>query len=75
MVSPIPGDLSAYRLVVHCGACMWNRRQMPSRQPRRRQAGVPMANHGLTIAHTLGIFERALGPFPAALELYRRLKG
>jgi [FeFe] hydrogenase H-cluster maturation GTPase HydF len=69
-----PEDLSPYRLVVHCGACMWNRREMLSRMIRCRKAGVPIANYGLTIAYTLGIFERALGPFPAALEAYRQLR-
>jgi [FeFe] hydrogenase H-cluster maturation GTPase HydF len=69
-----PDDVSGYRLVVHCGACMWNRREMLSRIIRCRKAGVPVANYGMTIAYTLGIFERALGPFPAALETYRQLK-
>jgi [FeFe] hydrogenase H-cluster maturation GTPase HydF len=66
-----PQDLSPYRLVVHCGACMWNRRQMLSRILRCQQAGVPITNYGLAIAYSLGIFERALEPFPAALELWR----
>jgi predicted GTPase len=66
-----PQDLSPYRLVVHCGACMWNRREMLSRILRCQQAGVPMTNYGLAIAYSLGIFERALEPFPAALELWR----
>ncbi|HOF19153.1 MAG TPA: [FeFe] hydrogenase H-cluster maturation GTPase HydF, partial [Phycisphaerae bacterium] len=48
------------------------RREMLSRILRCRKAGVPIANYGLTIAYTLGIFERALGPFPAALEVYRQ---
>ncbi len=65
-----PDDLSPYRLVVHCGACMWNRREMLSRIMRCRQAGVPIANYGMTIAYSLGIFERALAPFPSALETY-----
>ena len=69
-----PEDLSPYRLVVHCGACMWNRREMLSRIIRCRKAGVPIANYGLTIAYTLGIFERALSPFPAALEAYHQLR-
>ncbi len=68
-----PRDLARYRLVVHCGACMWNRREVLSRMLRCRQAGVPMANYGLIIAYTLGIFQRALEPFPEALETYRRL--
>ena len=69
-----PDDISPYKLIVHCGACMWNRREMLSRMLRCRQAGVPVANYGLTIAYTLGIFERALSPFPAALETYRQLR-
>jgi small GTP-binding protein len=66
-----PEDLSPYKLVVHCGACMWNRREMLSRLLRCHQAGVPITNYGLTIAYSLGIFERALEPFPAALESWK----
>jgi hypothetical protein len=66
-----PDDVTPYKLIVHCGACMWNRREMLSRLIRCRKAGVPITNYGLTIAYSLGIFERALGPFPAALEAYR----
>jgi [FeFe] hydrogenase H-cluster maturation GTPase HydF len=69
-----PQDLSPYRLVVHCGACMWNRREMLTRMLRCREAGVPISNYGMTIAYTLGIFQRALEPFPDALETYRRMK-
>ncbi len=64
-----PRDLSPYRLVVHCGNCMGNRREMLSRIHRCREAGVPITNYGLTIAYSLGIFERALQPFPAAVEV------
>jgi small GTP-binding protein len=66
-----PEDLSPYKLVVHCGACMWNRREMLNRLLRCHQAGVPITNYGLTIAYSLGIFERALEPFPAALESWK----
>jgi len=66
-----PADLANYKLVIHCGACMWNRREMLSRILKCQQAGVPITNYGLTIAYSLGIFERALQPFPAALEFYR----
>ena len=69
-----PADLAGYQLVVHCGACMWNRREVLTRMLRCRQAGVPICNYGMTIAYTLGIFDRALEPFPDALETYRRLK-
>ncbi len=66
-----PNDLADYKLVIHCGACMWNRREMLSRILRCQQAGVPITNYGLTIAYSLGIFERALQPFPAALDSFR----
>lgn len=69
-----PSNLQDYRLVVHCGACMWNRREMLTRLLRCRQAGVPICNYGMTIAYTLGIFDRALAPFPDAMETYRRLQ-
>ena len=68
-----PANLRDYKLVVHCGACMWNRREVLARILRCRQAGVPICNYGMTIAYTLGIFERALAPFPAALETYHAL--
>jgi hypothetical protein len=67
-----PANLKDYRLVVHCGACVTNRRQMLSRLEQTRAAGVPMTNYGLTIAYSLGILERALAPFPYALEIYRK---
>jgi len=67
-----PADLSPYRLVIHCGACMTNRRAVLNRVARCREQGVPITNYGLTIAYSLGIFERALGPFPAALDVYRQ---
>jgi [FeFe] hydrogenase H-cluster maturation GTPase HydF len=66
-----PRDLSPYALVVHCGNCTGNRREMMSRIHRARAAGVPLTNYGLTIAYSLGIFERALAPFPSALEAFR----
>jgi [FeFe] hydrogenase H-cluster maturation GTPase HydF len=65
-----PEDLSGYRLIVHCGACMWNRREMSARIARARAAGVAITNYGLAIAFSLGILERALEPFPAALEAF-----
>lgn len=66
-----PSDISEFKLIIHCGACMWNRRAMLSRIMKARQAGVPITNYGLTIAFSLGIFERALQPFPAALDMYK----
>ncbi len=70
-----PENISQYKLIIHCGACMWNRRNMLSRIEKARQAQVPITNYGLTIAYSLGIFERALQPFPAALEVYKNAGG
>jgi len=39
-----------------------------------RRAGVPLCNYGMTIAFTLGIFDRALAPFPDAMEAYQELR-
>lgn len=69
-----PGDLSPYRLVVHCGNCMGNRREMLARIRRCEAAGVPITNYGLAIAHSLGILERALRPFPGILEATHALR-
>jgi [FeFe] hydrogenase H-cluster maturation GTPase HydF len=66
-----PLDLSPYQLLIHCGACMWNRHEMLSRLLKCQRVGLPATNYGLTIAYSLGIFERALAPFPAALDIYR----
>ncbi len=69
-----PEDLSSYRLVVHCGACMTNRREMLARVLRCRRAGVAITNYGMAIAYSLGLFERALGHFPAAKEIYSQAR-
>jgi [FeFe] hydrogenase H-cluster maturation GTPase HydF len=67
-----PDDLAPYRLVVHCGACTVGRREVLSRILKCRRAGVPITNYGLAIAYALGIFDRALTPFPAALDAARQ---
>jgi [FeFe] hydrogenase H-cluster maturation GTPase HydF len=66
-----PADLAAQRLVVHCGACTTNRREVLSRIERCREANVPITNYGLAIARSLGVMERALAPFPSALAAWR----
>jgi [FeFe] hydrogenase H-cluster maturation GTPase HydF len=71
----LPADLSPYRLVVHCGGCVCNRREVLSRLLQCRRQGVPITNYGIAIAASLGILDRALGPFPAALDAYRETLG
>jgi [FeFe] hydrogenase H-cluster maturation GTPase HydF len=67
-----PADLARYRLVIHCGACMLNRREMLSRLHQAREAGVPITNYGLAISYTQGVIRRVLAPFPSALLAYER---
>lgn len=65
-----PDDLSAYRMIVHCGGCMLNRREMQYRIRCARDAGVPITNYGVLIAYINGILKRSLEPFPYALAAY-----
>ena len=58
-----PGDLSKYKLIIHCGACMLNRREMQYRLREADAQGVPIANYGMVIAYCNGILERAIRPF------------
>ena len=57
-----PADLKKYDLIVHCGACMFNRRLMLSRIRRAQQQGVPITNYGLAIAHLQGILDKVSLP-------------
>lgn len=69
-----PQNLKDYALIIHCGACMTNRREILSRILKAKQANVPITNYGLTIAYSLGIFERALEPFASAKLIYDEYK-
>lgn len=60
-----PDDLSPYALVIHCGACMLNEREMQSRLCRAAEQSVPITNYGIAIAQIHGILDRALQPFSA----------
>ncbi len=66
-----PETIGEYKLIIHCGGCVTNRREMLSRIEKARAAGVAITNYGLCIAYTLGTFDRALRPFPHAYEVYR----
>ena len=61
-----PKNLSDYALIVHCGGCMLNRREMQYRVEEAREQGVAVTNYGVLIAYVTGILPRALKPFPAA---------
>ena len=64
-----PDDLSEYSLVVHCGGCMLNEREMKSRVRRCIDSGTPITNYGIAIAQIHGILRRSLEPFPEILSL------
>ena len=69
-----PTDLSPYAMVIHCGACTFNRRAVLTRILQCERAGVPFTNYGVAIAFLHGILERALSPFPEALKAYHQIK-
>lgn len=59
----LPSDLGSYNLVIHCGACMSNKKTMQSRMLMCQEAGVPITNYGMTLAMINGILERATEVF------------
>ncbi|MDX9871041.1 MAG: [FeFe] hydrogenase H-cluster maturation GTPase HydF [Clostridia bacterium] len=61
-----PKDIEKYDVIVHCGGCMLNRREMRYRVDLARERGVAITNYGLLIAYVQGILKRTLGPFPEA---------
>lgn len=62
-----PDDLSPYQLVVHCGGCMLNAREMKYRLSHAQDEHVPMTNYGILISYTHGILKRATELFPEIL--------
>ena len=64
-----PEDLSQYALVVHCGGCMLNEKEMKSRIKCCNEQGVPVTNYGIAIAQMHGILKRSLEPFPDLLSI------
>ena len=66
-----PEDLSQYALVVHCGGCMLNEKEMKSRLKCCNEQGVPVTNYGIAIALMHGILKRSLGPFPDLLSILK----
>lgn len=61
-----PTNLSEYKLIIHCGACMINRQAMLSRGNIAAEAGVPIVNYGVFLSYIHGVLERTLRPFPLA---------
>lgn len=63
-----PEDLEKYDLVIHCGACMLNEKEVVHRIHTARDTGTPIVNYGVLIAYLHGIFDRALELFPEVLH-------
>ena len=59
-----PEDLSPYKLVIHCGGCMLNEREMRYRRQFAGDSGIPFTNYGTAIAYMNGILKRTLSVFP-----------
>ncbi|MGI6756040.1 MAG: [FeFe] hydrogenase H-cluster maturation GTPase HydF [Atopobiaceae bacterium] len=64
-----PDDLTSYDVVLHCGGCMLNGKEMARRERQARMQGVPMTNYGIAIAQMKGILRRSLELFPDMLAL------
>jgi [FeFe] hydrogenase H-cluster maturation GTPase HydF len=64
-----PEDLSSYQLIIHCGGCMLNEREMEYRGRCASDAGVPFTNYGIAIAYMKGILKRSINPLPHLEEL------
>ena len=56
--SDFPKDLSGYDLIIHCGACMFNRKHVMNRLESASSQQVPMTNYGITLAHLMGILDK-----------------
>ncbi len=67
-----PPDVKDYKLIIHCGSCMMNRRSMLSRIQIAKAAHVPITNYGVCISYLHGVLHRALSPFPSALNIFEQ---
>lgn len=63
-----PEDLSPYSLIIHCGACVFNRRQMIYRTVEAASQNIPITNYGIILAKLSGVLERSIAPFGLSKE-------
>ncbi len=64
-----PSDLSPYAMVIHCGGCMLNEREMQFRMQHAQAQDIPITNYGIAIAYMKGILKRSLLVFPSLAAL------
>ena len=69
-----PEDLTPYAMVIHCGGCMLNEREVRRRMKCALEEGVPITNYGIAIAHMKGILARSIEIFPDLKKVIERGK-
>lgn len=69
-----PEDLSQYKMIIHCGGCMLNDREVNSRMKKASLQGIPFTNYGIAIAYMNGILKRSVEVFPHLKELLDKIE-
>lgn len=64
-----PADLSSYKMIIHCGACMLNEREIQHRYQCANTQNIPITNYGIAIAYMNGILQRTVAPLPEIAQL------
>ena len=71
---PSIDEIDKYSLIVHCGGCMLNPKEMQFRVEQAKQNNIPIVNYGVLIGHVTGVLDRALQPFSDIRSSYRNIK-
>lgn len=66
-----PMDLSQYKMIIHCGGCMLNEREIVYRNKCAEEQGIPMTNYGIAIAYINGILQRTVAPLPEVAKILK----
>jgi len=69
-----PDNLSEFKLIIHCGACTLNKKNVQSRINKSLQFSIPITNYGILIAQLMGILKRSIQPFPEMQHLLSELE-
>lgn len=70
-----PDNLADFKMVIHCGSCMLNRRETLARIHKAAKLGIPVTNYGMCISYVQGVLKRVLTPFPSALQAFEEATG
>ena len=66
-----PLDLHNYKMIIHCGGCMLNEREIMYRNKCAHLQNIPMTNYGIAIAYLNGILKRTIAPFPEVRDILK----